>query len=226
MEKIKYIILLYQKTGGKMKIKKLLWIPLLALFCVNFADASPTTYVSIDPATKTITQPGITFSINITVTGVTDLWGWEIIIYFNRSVVGAVNAIEGPFLSQGGATLFTVQDLTNNFNGTHGRIWLYNSLKIPATAVSGSGLLTTITMNSTGVGQSDVVMKPGVGMTYLLVKKNADEIPHEIVNGSITVVPEFPSFLILPLLLITTLAALILSKKAFALKLRSSNIVT
>jgi hypothetical protein len=225
MEKIKYIMLLYQKAGGKMKIKKLLWIPLLALFCVNLAHAQ-TTYVSVDPATKTITQPGITFSLNVTVTDVTDLWGWEFIVYFNRSVVQALDAIEGPFLSQAGDTLFTIQELNNNFNGTHGRIWLYNSLKTPALPVTGSGLLVTITMNSTGIGQSEVDLKPGVGMTYLLVKKNADEIPHEIVNGSVTVVPEFPSFLILSVFLITTLAALILLKKAFTRKLRTSDIVT
>jgi hypothetical protein len=91
---------------------------------------------------------------------------------------------------------------------------------------SGSGLLATITMNSTAVGQSDIALKPGVGMTYLLVKKNADEIPHDIVNGSVTVVPEFPSSLIVPLLLIATLATLMLSKKAFARKPSGSYIVT
>jgi hypothetical protein len=225
MEKIKYIMLLYQKPGGKMKIKKLLWIPLLALFCANLANAAPTT-VSIVPATNTITQPGITFSLNVTVTEVTDLWGWEFILYFNNSAIHALEATEGAFLSDVGSTLFTVQELTNNYNATHGRVWVYNSLKIPALPASGSGLLATITMNSTAVGQSDIALKPGVGMTYLLVKKNADEIPHDIVNGSVTVVPEFPSSLIVPLLLIATLATLMLSKKAFARKPSGSYIVT
>jgi len=95
-----------------------------------------------------------TFNINATITDVTDLAGWELKLYYRNSILATVKATEEPFLKQGGSTAFFTVEFNNNYNTTHGRIWLTCTLLGNVSGVNGTGTLTTITFQAVAGGNT------------------------------------------------------------------------
>ncbi len=108
---------------------------------------SGNTTVNIVPVNMT-TTPGQNFSINVTVTNVFDLYGWEVKINWDHSLLNLVGSVEGPFLSSHGATFFT-----SAVNLTTGNLVLDGTLLGLVPGVSGSGTLAFVTFQATTVGQ-------------------------------------------------------------------------
>lgn len=91
-----------------MTILTLLLIPALQ----TSTKAMATLYV--DPLT-TVTSIGDTFSVNITISDVIDLAGWEFKLYYLPSNLNGTNLEEGPLLKEGGSTFFAVINFTDNY---------------------------------------------------------------------------------------------------------------
>ena len=151
----------------------------ISLYAPSTANSTiPILY--IDPPSTTVNATE-TFKINVTITDVTDLAGWELKLYYRNSILAAVKATEGSFLKQGGSTAFFIVEFNNNYNATHGRIWLTCTLLGNVSGVNGTGTLTTITFKTnatTGLSILDLA-------ETTLSDSSANTIPHRTIDGKV-----------------------------------------
>lgn len=103
---------------------------------------------------------GSTFNLNITITDVIDLYGWEFNMTFNATVLNVIDVIEGPFLldfaySVGVGTWLVGPTIDN----TNGWVLMGDSLfpfPDPPDGADGSGVLATIVFSVQMKGKSDL----------------------------------------------------------------------
>jgi len=193
---------------------------ILPLFCILFiciimirtgtANAQGT-IVAFDPITITVDQPGTMFAVNITVTNAPNMTQWTIRnITWNPSVLQlntTSQIVEGPFLKAVDTTVF----LSKPPNNTEGRLPEVTCATLTLKKASGNGTLCTIWFfaKTTGVTQLCFGFARFTDVDTLIYP--------ETVNGTVTVVPEFPASMLLPLFLgattIAIIAATVLSRK-------------
>jgi hypothetical protein len=158
-------------------------LSLLTIFPVRSAP-TPTMYV--DPEIYNAPGVGRTFTINITVAEVTDLWGWTFELFYNSTHLNGTDVGEGPFLKTAGETFFYVSNLTDNYNATHGYVRALCILTHVIPGPSGTGVIANITFKTKARGSS-VLELTGTK----LKKSNGDYITHETRNGTIVVKVSF-----------------------------------
>jgi hypothetical protein len=122
---------------------------LLPIFVFNASAAS--TVVSVDPSNSNVTG-GATFSVNVTVTDVTNLTCWQFNLYYLNSVITCTSVSEGPLLESGGGTYFQ-SSIFNNYNSTTGYAQVYDTL-LGFTSVNGSGVIATVNFQVIGGGST------------------------------------------------------------------------
>lgn len=128
--------------------------------------------VSVSPST--VTKPlSQNFTIDVIVSGVADLFGWEFQLGWNSTFVDAVNASEGPFLRAGGSTFFTY-----TVNATAGSIIVDCTLTGSIPGVSGDGRLGTLTFYAKSVGKCPLDLHD-----VILVDSHEQSIALQSVNG-------------------------------------------
>lgn len=143
--------------------------------------AVPSVTIYVEPLTISISIDE-TFSINITITGVTDLYGWDVRLYYLNAILNGTEIIEGPFLRAAGETNFLIVDFDDAYNATHGRIVVACMLTGPVSGASGNGTLVTITFNSIGGGTTPIDI-------YFsdLVDSQGEHMIHSATDGSVQV---------------------------------------
>ena len=82
---------------------------------------------------------GEKFTIEVKVSDVIDLYGYEFHLRWNSTLLDCVEVNEGPFLKSGGSTFFTYK-----INSTEGCMVVDCTLLGDVQGVSGNGTLTTI----------------------------------------------------------------------------------
>lgn len=177
------------------------------------------TKVYINPETQTIPQPGLSFTVEITVQNVNDLYGWELKIYYPNNILNATEASEGPMLKKDGAlTFFRKHIFTDNYNETHGLVNLFCLIaEAEAPGVNGNGILATVTFNTTSAGTAKINL-----FDVKLSDSNVNPITCITSDGTVTVVPEFPTACMLTALIISALTIAALRKKHAKAKLEAS----
>lgn len=143
------------------------------------AQVTPDMYV--DPPSTTV-HFGADFSVNVTAANVTDLGGWEFKLYFGNNAISVTSVTEGPFLQQTGPTIFYTLDITNNYNATHGRIWLTSVHLGHVPGVNDTGTLATIGFHASSNGNTTLSL---VGT--VLGDSQANPITHTTNNGTVRV---------------------------------------
>jgi hypothetical protein len=155
--------------------------------------AMPTTIVAVDP-TQTHVTVGQTFSININITDVSGLVGFDFILSYDKSILNLTDIELGPFLKTAGGSTFLI-NLT-----TAGQIWLAACLYQPGgwTGISanGSGVLATATFVAAAPGSSSLDLSSKNSCTNE-IELAADPqnpeivaIPNTAINGYVTVSPD------------------------------------
>jgi hypothetical protein len=167
----------------------LLIIPLSA---VRKADAG-STRVFLDPSSQTVGAVGDFFTVNVNISDVSNLYGYQFKLYYNATVVnGTAQPIEGPFLrSAGGQTFFYVPSFTDSYNSTYGVVWIDNTLTGSVPGVSGDGVLVTLEFKSLAAVTSSSIHLADV----VLLDPSVTQISSQTDDGTVAVVPEFSSFL-------------------------------
>jgi len=128
--------------------------------------------MSVDP--PTLKAPvGQSFTVNINISGVVDLYGWEFKLRWNNSVLDAVEVTEGPFLKGGSNTFFTF-----TINNTAGYILVDCTLLGNVPGVSGSGILLTVKFYVKKIGKSILDLYDSV-----LVNSQEQPITHTTTDG-------------------------------------------
>lgn len=107
-------------------------------FTVGTETSSSTTTIYVDPQTS-VGATAQNFTVNINISNVTDLYGWEFKLGWNTTVLDVVEVYEGPFLKSTGDTFFTYK-----VNSTAGYIIVDCTLLGLVPGVSGNGTLATV----------------------------------------------------------------------------------
>jgi len=126
---------------------------------------------------------GSNITLTLAVSDVADLFGYEVKIYYNSTVLSATqltrpvgNFLE-PRINQGNQFL-PMWEIQNNFSATHGRIWLSLTLLSPETGRSGSGPLARLTFRILNTGDTAITMEE-----TKLADKSGNAITHELQNS-------------------------------------------
>ena len=143
------------------------------------ALALPVVSVDMDPGTAGIQSSlditlGNPFSVDIVVTDVVNLQGFELDVVFDASVLTATGATVGDFLS---APVFTVQNSVGVMTVE------VAALTLGVTGTSGSGVLATIGFDTAGTGTSTLDLTNVI----LAAPFGIEIFPEAIEDGSVTV---------------------------------------
>ena len=144
--------------------------------------ADPAT-ISLDPASVDALAVGETFTVNVMIADVSDLYGWQINVTFNPNVLSVDSVVEGPFLESVNETMGLQRSIDNSI----GYLLASCSFKPPYEAIpagaSGSGQLASITFSVKASGGSD--LRFDEGRTYLrtVVEGNVQEIGNVVMQG-------------------------------------------
>jgi len=130
------------------------------------------TTVSISPPSVT-TAVGNNFTINVIISSVFDLYGWEFKLNWSAVLLDVVSVVEGPFLKSGGSTFFYT-----NINATAGRMVVDCTLLGFIPGVSGNGTLATITFHVKNVGECPLNL-----FDVLLINSFEQIIPCQTLGG-------------------------------------------
>jgi hypothetical protein len=105
--------------------------------------------------TVAVSPPSITanvnqgFSIDVDVSNVLDLYGWEFKLGWNASILAEVSVNEGSFLNSSGNTFFTYY-----LNTTDEHLVVDCTLEGQVPGISGNGTLATIVFYAMNAGQT------------------------------------------------------------------------
>jgi len=139
---------------------------------IAFTVASTAT-ISVNPPTSTAAV-GQTFMIDINVSDVVDLYGWEFKLGWNSTLLDAVNVTEGAFLKQGGDTFFA-----SKINNTAGYMLVDCTLLGNVSGVSGNGILATIEFYVEERGECTLDL-----YDTTLINSTEQSITHTTVDGN------------------------------------------
>ena len=189
----------------------LIAVTLASVAAIMAYGASETATISIDSATQQFPSAhvGDTIQVNINVSNVQNLWAWDVAdLRFDPSVLNLTQVSEGPFLKQAGQTLFlwTSQSAVAISKGDIPDI---SCTLLQQSAVNGSGVIATLNFQVISIETSQI----NFTQTTLL-DPSQGQINHNAISTNIDVVPEFPSWPILILLMMAaTISMLLFSKK-------------
>jgi hypothetical protein len=108
--------------------------------------------IAIEPAEIRDISSGGSFSVNVTVTDVSEVYGWQVNITYNPQILNVDNVTEGTFLKQVNQTVFM-----KTIDNTGGYVLLSATFfPIPEHGVSGSGLLVQVAFSVKGSGSSSL----------------------------------------------------------------------
>lgn len=205
-------------------IKKILVVtPLLLVMLGLLSSTASAPIIILSPETLTPTPPpsdpevNTIFDVNITIADVTNLYAWQIVLWFQNDVLQAVDAVEGPFLKQVGSTYwaFLPDNIVNDFNDTHGYLFVGCSGTWDPNlgGANGTGVLCTIKFNGTNIGSSNLVIGSKTPYITYLEDQNGNELSFEVVVTEVNVIPEFPLTIIAPIILLSTAFIILCRKK-------------
>jgi hypothetical protein len=163
-----------------MNTNKIKGIGTLLLLWIGLAGSpvAMATMVSIEPASK-VSSVNDTFSLDIMITDVTYLYGFQFDIDFSPSILSAMSITEGSFLPSGGSTLF-IPGTIDNALGTIS--FTGDTLLSALMGVSSNGVLAAISFQSLVAGTSPVNLS-----NVALLDSNLDDIAFSSQNGTVGV---------------------------------------
>jgi hypothetical protein len=180
---------------------------LLALvILMPLVEANPQTVVKVDPYQSTA-EVGQTFTVNITITDVQNLFGLEVTLEWDPSILQLVNTdVQLGVESHPSGVLY--EPIYKNKTEGQGKFMLYaTSMYRDTSSFNGSGTIVKITFNVTKIGSCNLHLnaklynKPPIGEV-------AASIPHSTQSGVFGEASE-PALLPYVIMVIVVLAVII-----------------
>jgi len=206
--------------------KKLSSIPLAILLILGIAAVLPmpakceATVLKVEPSElhfwSDTTPPGATFTISIIIENVPEpgFYGWEFILSWTPGVINCTEEVLNLNLWDGNYLGPWVPDPIDNEAGQY-----HQSLsgKSPGEPEVGTFWLVNLTfvilqVPEDGTFENDFTLSPPEGAEYCIADIEANEIPHEYIDGHVTIVPEFSNYLLLVLLTLLAASTLLVKK--------------
>jgi hypothetical protein len=176
-----------------------------------FAQEGLETIVRVEPQTS-LAFVNETFTINVTVTGVQNLYGIDMTLDWNSSILTVINL--NVRLGEVDGVLLNPISIVEN-TSQRGKYLLAGMSLPPAPSFNGSGNIARITFNVTNEGNSKLDLEAEL---YDYPPPDRDprismSIDHTTVDGVFNiVVPEFPNIAILMILMALMVLAVAFSK--------------
>jgi PKD repeat protein len=147
------------------------------------AQNSSTATLSILPSTVSLTQPGETFTLDINISGVSNLFLWDLNITWDPTALSLVGTPqEGAFLAQGGTTIFAAVPPLANVTS-----WVeMTDALISSNGVSGSGELASIEFEMTSQNSTTSIQISNVTLEQPLPSGAVTGTPHPTISLSST----------------------------------------
>lgn len=145
-------------------MKKLCMILLIALFllpCVNAMRVDegsggipePVVTTICFDVTEFVVPSGSAMVLNVNLLNVAKCTGWQLYLFYDKTVLSCQSVIQGPFLKQFGRTFFGYK-IVKDYNATHGRLVAY-AVTLGLTAIaSGSGVICSLSFQALASGSS------------------------------------------------------------------------
>lgn len=139
-----------------------------------FADA----VVSIQPVSTTLSS-GSTATLDVNISGVSDLYGFQFDVLFGAATVSAASETEGGFLATGGTTFF-VPGTIDNVGGsvTNAADTLIGAIS----GVNGGGTLAVLEFTGLAPGTTSIDLA-----NVILLNSEFNSIPFATQDASVTV---------------------------------------
>jgi hypothetical protein len=193
---------------------------LLALFTIQAASVQAATGTTVSSIPSTATPAlGETFTVNITVSNVQNLYGVDVALSWNASVLQVLNVdLRLGVESHPDGVLHEILPDTeidvveNDVSAEAGTYHIAATSVNPAPSFSGSGNIAVLTFNVTKLGQTGLTLETELA-DYPASGETANLIEHTNNAGAISVIPEFPALITFVLLLALATAAVAFSKK-------------
>jgi len=154
---------------------------LLIVALASHAGYGSATSIAIDPSFKEVII-GTSFSIDLNVSDVIDLYLWVVTVEWNPSILEFQGYTEGPFLKAGGATAIMDAGVSPDKVNR-----LVCTVLGPVSGVDGSGCLATFTFKAISLGTTPI------SITFSdLLNSNGEHIAHDTHDGTVLVSPPPP----------------------------------
>ena len=175
------------KTGGIKSVKAELIICialLVSLFSITMRPvAAVGTTVNVNLGSINVYIANI-FTVNVTVSNVSDLCGWEFKLYWNNTLVNCTQVqIHAPSIWIN-YTYDLGIGLQNAFNSTHGRYWKAQAALLPASSFNGSMPLVTFTFKALNTGTGTLDLED-----VILADSKAHSISKLLSDGTVNALP-------------------------------------
>lgn len=135
--------------------------------------------ISVQPSTLNVGE-GQTFSLDIHIDGITDLYAFQFDLGFDPTILAAESVTEGSFLSSGGGSTIFIPGTIDNVGGTIAST--ADALTGPIPGVSGRGTLASIEFEALATGTTAISLA-----NVDLFDSNLDPITFSVENGSVLV---------------------------------------
>ena len=161
---------------------------LLIVMPLNMTFAAGTT-IQLAPSASTVNVGGA-FTINLTVTDVTDLAVWEFRLFYLNTILNCTSAAKGPFLEKDGNLSFFTSNIYPTYDATHGCLLFGATRYGSGPGVDGSGTLATIAFQAMGAGDTQLHFDDDVTWSFLKDSTPPPRhlIPYTAVDGTVHVI--------------------------------------
>jgi hypothetical protein len=174
--------------------------------------------LNVKPGTKTFWTPayGKTFSVNVTLQNVINLYGYDFKLYWNTTLLDCIG-FKTTIPTVWGAYQFAAENQTNEALGMY---WLAVAAESPAPTFNGTTTLATLTFKITydPIYPENVTSLFHLADTYLS-DRNANAIPHTTVDGQYWLYSTKPTIAVSP----STVTAKMI--ETFSVNVTISNVV-
>jgi hypothetical protein len=194
---------------------------LIAVFPIQMgkSQGSSGTIVSVVPQAST-PRPGETLTINITISNVQNLYGVDVTLNWNTTVLYLLRTELrlGMGATPTGVLYNPINIAEQTGSQETGEYHIAATSENPADSFNGSGSIVVLIFNVTVAGHSDLVLQSELA-DHPLPDEVSAPIDHTDISGSVdAVIPEFPAIAVVGLLLFCATAALLFSKSKVATK--------
>lgn len=159
------------RTGLRFVLVALVFMLLAAAMRGAWADPAK---VSFDPTQVNELATGEEFTVDVTIADISDLYGWQINVTFNPTVLNVVKIGEGPLLKTVAKTM-----MPKTIDNTHGFVMAAAAFvpPNPPAGASGSGILANITFSVMSSGGSTLHFDET--LTYFRTLQGESVVPIE-----------------------------------------------
>ncbi len=193
---------------------------LLALLLIQAASVqAASTAVNVVPSSSTRLL-GETFTVNITISNVQNLYAIDVALRWNASVLQVlnVNSRLGMESHPDGVLHenlpnYPIEILEESLSPETGEYHIAATSVGQASSFSGNGNVAILTFNVTNLGQTGFGLESELAAKLVPGEQNANFIEHTDSIGNVSIIPEFPSIIAVGLLLTFATAVAVFSKK-------------